>query len=548
MVIHWPASGLYPCVTTTTPFLMGLASAAALMLPTSALAGSMYELDTGLAYDLENPPSPAAGMSDDLHYHWVPLCEDGSGDHEWSNSAGASGTAPTCVPDDYIRCIDGTRPLYYVDRARLYNGTADTLSNSWVFWFQGGGSCSDADGVGAGENCWNTYLDPTETDEMGTSARKTSLAASAILDPDRSESVFKTYNRVRIMKCSYDRFMGTSELLATPNGAGDDIDLFWHGRRMIEAVVADLEHGITFTDEGGQNTLPPLTDAFRVLFAGHSGGSGGLIMNGDWLASLIHAMRPAAKVRLLVDARWKPGIENEASYDPNLTIPADDANGDGQLDLWDHIAPTPASPGELPGGGDYHRATLQPGGRFAVQQDQWGAPLDASCEAALGNGATRCRDEIHVLANHVETPYFLRQALRDRSHVGGPVSYADDPAFRFTDAEFRDRVVHQLNRFVDDHDTLSMAASGAAGIPAPTWAYGVFAPNVTKHVGNSDDQQFFDEKLCEDGVGTSPADAFSYHDALFDWITYDTQIVAVEDAASTSGEYCDPNDVTCSCY
>ena len=313
-------------------------------------------------------------------------------------------------------------------------------------------------------------------------------------------------------------------------------------------MIADLEHGISFQDESGPNTLPPLTNAFRVLFAGHSGGSGGLIMNADWMAGLVHAMQPPAKVRLLVDARFKPGLELEASFDPNRTVAADDANGDGQVDQWDHIAPTVSNPGELPGGGDYHRGAYQAGGTRAIQQDQWGAPLDASCEAAFGDGATRCREELHVLLNHVETPFFLRQALRDRSHVNGGVAHADDPLFRFTEAEYQQRVVHQLSRFVDDHDTLSMAATGAAGIPAPTWSYGVFAPDVTKHAGNTNDAQFFDVRLCEAGVATSPSEAFSYHDALFEWITFDTKIVAVEDPASTSGEYCDPDDASCSCH
>ncbi|MGH8597723.1 MAG: hypothetical protein ACREXT_13790 [Gammaproteobacteria bacterium] len=135
--------------------------------PAAAEAASMYEVLTG-PYDLANPPTPVSNGGV-MRYRFVPLCNDGSGDHEWSRGVGNAGIAPTCAAEDYIRCIDGTRPTYYLDKARTADNSADAESNHWAFWFQGGGSCSDSEALGAGETCWNAYNDPGEVDEMTSS-------------------------------------------------------------------------------------------------------------------------------------------------------------------------------------------------------------------------------------------------------------------------------------------------------------------------------------------------------------------------------------------
>ncbi|MBC8067756.1 MAG: hypothetical protein IAG13_05425 [Deltaproteobacteria bacterium] len=518
----------------------------AALAPLTARADGMYEVSTGLPYDVEHPVDLVGG-SGELYMRWVPLCDDGSGDHEWSRNP-AAGIAPTCASDEYIRCIDGTRPTYYLDKARNLANSADITSDTWVFWFQGGGSCSDRDALGAGETCWDDYANPGETGEMGSTGNTRRIAGGGILDPNRAENEFKRSNRVQIKKCTYDRFTGAAELLSTPNGDGDDIDLYWHGRRTIAAVLSDLEDGAAYKHGGVDVVLPPLADAEGVLFSGHSGGSGGVIMNGDWMAEEVLAIAPTAEVRLLVDERFEPSLENEPGFDGGFTVPDDDDNGDGVIDIWDHIAPTTANPGTLPGGGAYHRGAYRPGGGVAAQQDQWNVSLDASCELALGAGDARCRNEFHVLANHVTTPFFVRQALRDAHQINGGYSFADDPTFRFTEAEYRARVFQQIDSFVEGHHNDSMAATGEAGIPAPTWALGVFASDTTVHAGDHDAFEFFDVKLCEVGVGTGPADAFSYHDALFRWLDSDTETIAVEDPAAFAGEYCNAAEPTCDCF
>jgi hypothetical protein len=509
--------------------------------PSVAEAGTLRDIFVpgGANYPIENPPTPSSPGGGDLHFRWVPLCEDGTGDHEWS--ATGNGQAPTCAASDYVRCIDGTRPLYYVDRARTADGTADANSNSWVFWFQGGGSCSDQGNDGAGDVCAGKFNTPGERDEMTSVDDPKSIVGRGILNPDRAENAFKTYNRVRIMKCSYDRFTGDATL-STSDSNGNQFDLFWHGRRMITAVLADLEYGITYREAGEPNSLPPLSDAFRVLFAGHSGGSGGLIFNIDWLATQIHTMRPAAKVRALIDARFKPGIENEAHFDTSTYSLADDTNGDNVIDVYDLLVPDPLNPGYIGGSilFEYHNGVFQAGGDLATQQDQWGVNLDATCESTYGVGAWQCRDELHVLLNHVKTPFFVRQALRDSNHIDGRVLWAADPLFNFASGPYKVRVLFQLASYYLGHHTKSIIGQGAF---PPTWAMGVFASDTTVHAGNHDDEQFFERELCDPLTN----DHFSYHDAVFEWFTYDTEVMMIQDPNAVTGEWCSYVGGACVC-
>ena len=504
-------------------------------------------------YDIEHPlpPQTAANAAQhDLHYRWVPLCVNGTGDHEWTTNKG--GTAPSCPESEYIRSIDGTRPMYYVDRARTPDGNEDQLSNNWVFWFQGGGTCSDnnTSGKSAGEICYDLYTDPAERNEMGTAGNKSSIGGSGIMNARRDENRFKTYNRVRIKKSSYDRFTGTATLQNAQNNSGDTFNMYWHGRHIVDAVIHDLAGGITFEDENGDNTLPPLSNADLVIFSGHSGGAGGLVMNGDWLAEQIRGLRPAAKVRLVFDARWKPGLENEAGFDQTLSVAINDANGDGVLDAYDHISPHPNNPGQLPNGYTYSNWKTIVGGDIRSQQDQLGVALDESCEALHGSGSSVCRDERHVLMNHISTPYFIRQALMDSNNRNNPTDHAEDPGFKFSHDEFRERVVYQLNRFVEGFRTLSDLALTAPFLPA--WSFGIFATYSTVHAGISSDEQFFGYKdgikLCEMGVGNRSGAEISCHDALYDWVTFDQEVIAIQDPTSVGGEYCDAKDPTCDCW
>ena len=68
-----------------------------------------------------------------------------------------------------VRCLDGTRPTLYVDKA------VGGPSNKWIFTMPGGGSCNahDSDGDGVFDNaqeCLDTYANPAERGEMSSAS------------------------------------------------------------------------------------------------------------------------------------------------------------------------------------------------------------------------------------------------------------------------------------------------------------------------------------------------------------------------------------------
>ena len=68
-----------------------------------------------------------------------------------------------------IKCLDGSAPVFYIDRA--ISGT----SNKWVFYVQGGGSCTTA------EDCVNHYV--SEYKEMSSHWAPESISGNGILSP-----------------------------------------------------------------------------------------------------------------------------------------------------------------------------------------------------------------------------------------------------------------------------------------------------------------------------------------------------------------------------
>ena len=102
-----------------------------------------------------------------------------------------------------VRCTDGTRPLYYVNKAICTDAQGcgngirrgDPIeSNRWIFTVTGGDSCN-------GERCAFFYAQPDERGAMGSSTRDPAKDLEGIHDPDPVKNpVFAAYNRVRIEK------------------------------------------------------------------------------------------------------------------------------------------------------------------------------------------------------------------------------------------------------------------------------------------------------------------------------------------------------------
>src|SRR5688572_972396 len=139
-----------------------------------------------------------------------------------------------------VRCTDGTMPLIYVDKAVCTDaqgcggGTQrgePIESNRWIFTMSGGDSCN-------GDRCGFFYAQPDERGFMGSSTKGPMKNMDGIHDPDPVRNpVFAAYNRVRVEKCSFDRYMGRSQEVApggaiqstAPNGTTISYNAYHHG-------------------------------------------------------------------------------------------------------------------------------------------------------------------------------------------------------------------------------------------------------------------------------------------------------------------------------
>ena len=560
--------------TPRTHQLAALAALIALGLATPATAqltcNSLYSLATGggaacadAALDAlyANPVVGSTGAGPLLGL-FAPQCEDGTNN----------------CPDEEVRCMDGTRPIYYVDPAEDANGEP-MVSNGWVFFVTGGGSCSSA--LTCGQNYFGT-----ERGEM-TSASATRFRSEAgIFSNDPAEiNLFRHYNRIYMRKCTYDRFTGNntySQVEVTPTP--DEVDLFLHGRRMWNAVFEDLRGagaigkkyytGACVTPDCDNSCppattcdyLPPLANATNIVLIGWSGGGTGMIHQLDDLSDTLGAIAPSADVRGVIDARFSPSVEVQSSFwlDFNVDGLNDyvqagspvfiDANGNGAVEFPEAInAPFGIydgmfnEPGELPltpgcgGCGQTYSIGMfnAPFGRAWISQDFHGTEQDASCEDVHGVDAPECVDHMHTLFNHVETPFFVRTGLRDNVYwgPGSNALGADDPAYFYRENPLGERVKMQVHTFLTEYATRSELALGIddswnGGLPAaPPFAIAAFAPDSTLHAGTIENTPFFDTCLLP--PGGAAGDEVNLHFALFDWITWDTPIAAHESGLAT---------------
>jgi hypothetical protein len=434
------------------------------------------------------------------------------------------------LTDDSARCFDGTAPTLYVDPAVDAAGNT-IVSSKWLFTFSGGGSCApaDTDGDGVVEDltaCLHAYS--TQFNEMSSAASKPmkNLDGVRSADPLRNP-VFSAYNRVHVDKCSFDRYNGRAVYAGmTDPGIPTAFDVYQQGYPIITAAFAELLPGLTYTtwkkEAGavlaGEETLPPLADATTILFIGHSGGANGLMHNIDRLASDLTALGVTADVRAAFDAHFVIAQETEAAFA-------------GMGDLYDHIwdGTSPARDAFT-----YDDRYWAPGGGAHTQYTTWDARLDQSCldaHATTGDGH-RCHDPVHVLLNHISTPFFIREDFRDSNHsnpvedhelVWGPVAEYPRhcpgsvclPVLTIP-GEHRRRLDEQADRLWLDYRNRSEIALGVdTSLPAgqaPSFA--LWMPNCGEHAGAFDNTQFFDVRI------TSPAGPRTMQSLLASFMTY----------------------------
>lgn len=439
------------------------------------------------------------------------------------------------VENQNVRCTDGTRPLFYVDKAVCTdpagcgNGVqrGDPIeSNRWIFTMSGGDSCN-------GERCAFFYAQGDERGFMGSSTKGPMRDMDGIHDPDPVRNpVFAGYNRVRVEKCTFDRYMGRSQEAApggaiqatAPNGAPISFNAYYHGFFIMEETFKALENGLRYMTwrtsgsgvpnkrrsccgaRSGDNPtatleeLPPLADAEIVLLIGHSNASHGLYHNADHLAARLAAIPGFhADVRALFDENFLPSFENEAAFAP--TAPANS-------DLYDGISSgTSSARGEVfsYNGETYHATNI-------VDEDYaaHGAVHDQSClDAHAADGtAWKCRDRQHVLFNHITTPFMVRQDFTDpnREHLdvpnghwvrwGNTANYTYCPGGvpcepRFTPTEFRARLEKQMQTLLTSAWTRSEIARGIDTSPRVPTTFFAWMPACAEHEGAFGNDGFY---------------------------------------------------------
>jgi len=405
-----------------------------------------------------------------------------------------------------LRTLDGTRPVLYIDKALCTTpagcGAAafgdPVESDKWLLSVTGGGSCeaidSDDDGkADDADSCLLLYEDPTERDEMGSADKAPMKNLVGIMADDPSGNpAFAGYNRVRVEKVSYDRYNGLVKYHRTggyftglTSGAVTvHFDLYQQGYRIMRETLRMLEKGLTYTTwrddgvgavEAVEETLPTLSAADSVVFVGHSGGAHGLYHNIDRLADHLQKKKDfTGDVRAIFDANFLPSIANEAAFATDaMAVPL---AGDIYSDQW---------AGNTSAGGiafAYDGADYYATGDVSAQYDTFGGDriLDRSCldTHKRTDGATwKCRDRVHVLSNHVATPFFFREDFTDPSteHTANgsghrlvwgeygpwphcPVGVDCPPVFDLV--EQRARLTQQAETLLDDRATRSEIALG----------------------------------------------------------------------------------------
>ncbi|MEZ5520280.1 MAG: pectin acetylesterase-family hydrolase [Dokdonella sp.] len=351
--------------------------------------------------------------------------------------------------DPEVRCLDGTRPVIYVDRA------VGPPSNKWLISFTGGPWCAakDLDHNGSfesGQECLDYYVANLGA-LMGTATTAAmsdleSENGSGILNPDpQVNPVLAGYNRVRVYKCGFDRHSGRSTHNVTavaPVIGGISFDLFNHGQKIVLATL-DLLKGegagmaglsyLTWVDQGGQvaelqETLPSIADAEQVVFIGHSASGHGLYQNADRYSAYLRAMPGfSGDIRAIHDAHFMHSPENEAAFDS-----AQNPNPALFNTLFDQ-----RYSGNTTAVGSYDAQPYFDGGLdiFASDYAAWlEAPssamstlVDESCFSAhLANGDTwKCLDRFHVCFHHETTPALVREDFLDPNteHGNPPLGF-----------------------------------------------------------------------------------------------------------------------------
>lgn len=396
----------------------------------------------------------------------------------------------TSFPDAI--CNDGSNAVFYF---RPYVGEAN--KNKWLINLNGGGGCGNGPSCAArwcgcttttgpngchfAENTTNFNRNNMNGDERPTIDDGGIFRRGDVARPNP----IGDYNQVRLIYCSSDAWIGTrrdSPLTAINPRTGVEVSFSIHflGARILDAALTTLRRdgvsGARYSLGSSPRDLPDLDDAVEVIVSGDSAGGSGTISNLDRIADLLRAHNSTCigggacplVVRGLMDAIVGPELER---LDYSTSVYAE--NGGTSYDLVMSYA-------------------------YNVQGAVTGARYDESClswHAANAPGTeAQCADIMHIVRNHVTTPFFVRMALIDGLISGNYIEaeYSDPELGILTLPKFAVILQRELAAFPDLRDT---AEEGGAMNVAP----GVFAPACAKHDTIHDDGEVYQTTITPDG-------------------------------------------------
>ncbi len=463
--------------------------------------------DDPASLTLIQSPGPMLGK-------WLPQCKNGT---------------DQCISPE-LRCYDGTRPMVYAERAVVQSG----YSNDWVIHMGGeGGPCH-------GDDCWAMYEGSMYGGAMGKAHQKamstyhpeffthSNNTGYGILSSQPvtvyGDNDFAGFNRIQFNRCS-DGASDAYEELAVD---GESVPVFHDGSAIWEGLVNSLttvpgrDLGGGYDDYVNGPDLPPLNNDTRILLTAGSDATQWLIVNADWLRGLFESIVQGVVVRIAIDGYFAPMLQNEASYNDNpgtnvFTGPFNNPTG-AQLPVGLDSSTT-----------TYSDDTYQVGGIVRMDWEARGVALDSSCVGAHPIARKSCYDHLHVLLNHLSTPFFIASDQRDNTLGRLPPLWADS-AYEWLIAEYRKRVVDQ------GHDVANLFDSLSEETATVTWSPGLFLPrpDSAKHVHFGDDAKSFGTRMRK-CVGTTELETVSMAEALHRWFVDDTGIAAIEDPRIGAG-------------
>jgi hypothetical protein len=349
-------------------------------------------------------------------------------------------------------CNDGSAALFYFRPA-----DDPAYADKWVLELQGGGGCSSPE-LCAKRWCsvdtnfsmtqMTSSTSPLTTDGTGILARSRDGALPA-------DNPLEHYNQVLIKYCSSDTWRGTARDAAVEaphpsTGALTPFRLHFLGHRIIEATLATLQRDPTpaLFHVGLDAELPDLDDATEVVLAGASAGGGGVTFTLDWLQQALRERQPATDVLGLIDSTFAPDLIGLDFTQSAFCLEQGLCTDEAFLTFGE-----------------------------AAQDDLWHAVTEESCEDvhATDGAAWKCASDTHVILNHLQTPFFVRQGLADTlisdTYVDGGLRKNGQP---FTMNLFGTAVREHIESF----PTLDATAEEGATLTQTPGGYG---PLCSKH-------------------------------------------------------------------